>query len=57
MRSGMVSFLGLGYLSSLLTDWCRALESIKASKRLSEANFALSIAPNGQPSVLGMFKR
>ncbi|RJE19270.1 hypothetical protein PHISCL_08389 [Aspergillus sclerotialis] len=36
-------------------EW--VLESIKASKRLSEANFALDIGPHGQRSVLGMFKR
>ncbi|GIJ88467.1 hypothetical protein Asppvi_007391 [Aspergillus pseudoviridinutans] len=36
-------------------EW--ALESIKAGKRLSEGRFAMSLAPAGQRSVLGMFQR
>ena len=36
----------------------RVLESIKAGRRLSEAGFAdLKIAPRGQRSVYGMFKK
>ena len=35
----------------------RALESIKAGKRLSEARFALGVAPKGQQSVLAMIRR
>lgn len=53
MRSGMVRLSW--YIFD--ADGCRVLDSIKASKRLSEANFALNIAPNGLRSVLGMFKR
>ncbi|OJJ31744.1 hypothetical protein ASPWEDRAFT_53560 [Aspergillus wentii DTO 134E9] len=36
-------------------EW--ALESIKASKRLSETGFALNLAPKGQLSIAGMFKK
>lgn len=37
---------------------CRVLESIKAGKRLPEARFSnMSIAPKGQNSVYGIFKR
>jgi hypothetical protein len=36
---------------------CRALESIKAEKRLSEARFAMDLASGGQRSVMGMFRR
>ena len=36
----------------------RVIESIKARKRLPEAQFSnLSIAPKGQKSVYGMFKK
>ena len=36
----------------------RALESIKAGKRLPEARFSnMSIAPKGQKSVYGMFQK
>jgi len=36
----------------------RVLESIKAGKRLPEARFSnMSIAPKGQKSVYGIFKR
>lgn len=34
----------------------RALESVKAGKRLAESRYAvLSVAPKGQRSVAGMF--
>ncbi|EAW18406.1 uncharacterized protein NFIA_083580 [Aspergillus fischeri NRRL 181] len=36
-------------------EW--ALESIKAGKRLSEGPFAMDLAPGGQRSVMGMFRR
>ncbi len=41
-----------------LTRLYRVLESIKAGKRLPEARFSnMSIAPKGQKSVYGIFKR
>jgi hypothetical protein len=52
----VVSF-SLLLICRVLTDDCRVLESVKAGKRLSEASFALDIAPAGQQSVLGMFGR
>ncbi|GIJ98899.1 hypothetical protein Aspvir_001021 [Aspergillus viridinutans] len=36
-------------------EW--VLESIKAGKRLSEGRFAMDLAPGGQRSVMGMFRR
>ena len=63
------STLGLSgkYTSSLsverlhldrLIECFRVLESIKAGKRLPEAQFSnMSIAPKGQKSVYGMFKK
>lgn len=57
MRSGMPLIPVDIYLYVLYADGRRVLESLKASKRLSEANFTLDIAPHGQRSVLAMFKR
>lgn len=42
------------FLGKMLSLVNRALESIKAEKRLTEARFALNLAPKGQLSVLEM---
>lgn len=50
----LFSFFFWEFLGKMLSLVNRALESIKAEKRLTEARFALNLAPKGQLSVLEM---